>query len=315
MTDTSYRSEPQAVADVPGIAYVDGRFVPLGLASIPILDWGFNKSDAVYDGIPFTKGRLFRLADHLRRFSSSMAKWRLPEPRLDWRVEDICHDLVARSGLSDGICYICTTRGLPPSAEIRDPARFESRLYGWSQEIPQLGGAGPTKEGLSLIISKVPRIPSASVDATAKNFHWGDLIQARLEASDRGAQNALLLNLDGNLAEGVGFNVFVVVDGQVHTPDKDCLHGITRQTVLEIAERLDLAPIATDISMQDAVDASEVFISSSAGGVFGVGTLDGAPIGNGEVGVITQAIKAEYWRRRVSDEWSDKVDYASCRCV
>ena len=299
----------------PGIAYVDGNFVALENACVPLLDWGFNKSDVVYDGIPFADGRIFRLEDHLQRFAESMKKWHLPEPNLASGVADICHDLVARSGLRDGIMYICTTRGLPPSAEVRDPTRFQSRFYGWSQEVPQLGTQEQLDRGLTMIVSGVPRIPTSSVDSTAKNFHWGDLIQARIEAADRGAQNALLLSHDGNLAEGVGFNVFVIVDGNLRTPGKDCLHGITRRTVLEIAQSEDVDATVTDIPASDLQNASEIFITSSAGGVFAVTTLDGRQIGDGVIGPLTSRIRAEYWRRRVSTDWSVQVDYDNYRCA
>ena len=282
---------------------------------MPLLDWGFNKSDAVYDGIPFAGGLIFRLRDHLERFAASMRKWRLREPLTMPAVAAICHDLVARSGLRDGILYVCATRGVPPSAEIRDPTRFRSRFYGWSQEVPQLGAPEQLDRGLSLIISSVPRIPSSSVDSTAKNFHWGDLIQARIEAAGRNAQNALLLTRDGCLAEGVGFNVFVVLGGGLYTPGRDCLEGMTRRTVLEIAGSLQIEASITDIPARQAATASELFVTSSAGGIFAVTTLDGRQVGDGTTGPLTERIRSEYWRRRVSPQWTEKVDYARYRCI
>ena len=305
---------PDARRSEPGCAWVNGRFVPLEEACIPLLDWGFNKSDVVYDGIPFAAGRIFRLDDHLDRFEGSMQKWRLPSPEPRARLAEICHDLVASSKLQDGILYLCTTRGIPPSAQIRDPSRFTSRLYGWAQELPQLGTPDQLNAGLSIIVSKVPRIPAASVDSTAKNFHWGDLIQARLEAADRGAQNAILLRHDGFVAEGVGFNVFAVVDDQVRTPDRDCLHGITRRTVLEILESGNFDYAVTDISATDLARATEVFITSSAGGIFCVTQLDDAVVGSGSMGPLTQEIHDEYWRRRRSEQWTVAVDYEHLRC-
>ena len=315
MTDATKTREGDGTGGAPGIAYIDNCFVGLAEACIPILDWGFNKSDVVYDGIPFAKGRIFRLEDHLQRFSESMRKWRLPAPALSNSVRDICHDLVARAGLRDGIFYICTTRGVPPSAEVRDPTQFNSRFYGWSQEVPRLGSTEQLKNGLNMIVSEVRRIPEASVDSTAKNFHWGDLIQARIQAADRGAQTALLLGSDGNLAEGVGFNVFVVIDGQLRTPGKDCLRGITRRTVLEIAESEGIEAAVTDIPALDLKVATEIFITSSAGGIFGVTELDGLRVGEGVIGPLTSRIHAEYWRRRVSDDWSVEVDYDNRRCT
>ncbi|TFG42149.1 MAG: branched-chain amino acid transferase [Chromatiales bacterium] len=296
-----------------GFGYVNGRFVPLHEACIPLLDWGFNKSDVVYDGIPFASGRIFRLQDHLDRFAESMRKWRLPPPCESQHLVRVCHDLIVRSGLRNGIVYLCTTRGLPPSPKIRDPAKFQSRLYGWSQELPQLGTPDQLESGLSMIISHVPRIPAASVDATAKNFHWGDLIQARLEASDRGAQNAILLTNDGFVAEGVGFNLFAVIDGQLKTPDRDCLHGITRRTVLEIASDLKIDAAVADFPAAALANSQEVFITSSAGGIFAVTTLEGRSVGNGKFGRLTRRIADEYWIRRVSERWSTPVDYAALR--
>lgn len=314
MTDALQTNTNTGSSQTPGIAYINERFVELADACVPILDWGFNKSDVVYDGVPFADGRIFRLDDHLQRFSDSMRKWRLPEPALKNSLRDICHDLVARAQMRDGILYFCTTRGVPPSAEIRDPTKFRSRFYGWSQEIPQLGTPEQLDQGLSLIVSKVPRISQASVDATAKNFHWGDLIQARMEAADRGAHNALLLGQDGNLAEGVGFNVFALIDGQLQTPGKDCLHGITRRTVLEIAESEGLDTVVADISESQLQNASEIFITSSAGGIFAVTKLDDRQIGAGHIGSTTTSIRAEYWRRRVSPQWSTEVNYSHYRC-
>lgn len=292
-----------------GCGFVHGRFVPLAEAAIPLLDWGFNKSDAVYDGIPFAAGRLFRLEDYLDRFADSMRKWRLEAPYSRDGIRNICHDLAALSGLQNGILYVCTTRGVPPSAEVRDPTRFTNRMYGWSQEVPKLGTEDQLESGLNLITADVPRIPADSVDSTAKNFHWGDLIQARLQAADQGAQNALLLAHDGTLAEGVGFNVFVYRNGELLTPAKDCLEGMTRRTVLEIAKDFGVPAIVGDVQIADVRAADEVLISSSAGGVFAVARLDGRDVGDGSYGPLTRRIHTEYWRRRVADEWSTPVDY------
>ena len=292
----------------PGIGYVNGHFVPLMEAAIPLLDWGFNKSDVVYDGIPFHEGRIFRLDDHLQRFEESMSKWRLPHPRTRQAMAEICQELVARSGMRDGIIYLCTTRGIPPSAEVRDTAQFTSRLYGWSQSVPQLGV--DDTGGLSMIISAVPRIPETSVDATAKNFHWGDLIQARLEAGDRGAQNAILLGHSGFVAEGVGFNVFIVSGGIIRTPEHDCLKGITRRTVMEIAAEMGLECRSDNVSPDELMSADEIFITSSAGGIFPVTQIEDQSVGGtGTAGRVTTAIRDRYWEWRVMPEHSTAVDY------
>jgi branched-chain amino acid aminotransferase len=160
-----------------------------------------------------------------------------------------------------------------------------------------------------MIISSVPRIPESSVDATAKNFHWGDLIQARLEAGDRGAQNAILLGHSGYVAEGVGFNVFMVKNNEIKTPEHDCLKGITRLSVIEIARELGISCVETNITADELLSADEVFISSSAGGVFPVTTLDNKLISEGKVGAITAKINETYWAWRASPSHTTEVSY------
>ena len=302
---------PSTVAGEAGVAYVDGRYLPLGEAAIPITDWGFIRGDAVYDAIPFTGGFLFRLSDHVERFGLSMRKWRLHVPLESDRIAEVVHEVVRRSGLRDGLVLIMATRGVPPSLGIRDPARFENRFYAFSQVLPPIAAPERLRDGMSVIVSRVRRIPETSVDSTAKNFQWGDFTQARLEANDRGADNALLLDHEGNLTEGPGFNAFIVSGSVLKTPAHHRLEGITRRTVMEIAERAGWPVSETDIPEEEMKAADEVFLCTSAGGIFPVTEIDGKPVAGGTCGEITSAILDQYWRLRVDPEWAVAVDYAT----
>ena len=292
-----------------GVAFIGGRYLPLGEASIPITDWGFIRGDAVYDAIVFSRGYLFRLSDHIERFGQSMAKWRLEIPLTPDKIHEIAHEVVRRSGLRDGLVMIIATRGVPPSLGIRNPAYFENRFYAFSQVLPAIAPKEKLRDGLSIVISKVRRIPQQSLDSTAKNFQWGDFIQARLEAHDRGADNALLLDFDGNVTEGPGFNAFIVSDGVLKTPAQHRLEGITRRTVMEIAERNGRRWEEADISPAELKHADEVFLCTSAGGIFPVIRVDDDEIGDGACGPVTASILDEYWRLRVDPEWAERVDY------
>ena len=292
-----------------GCAYISGAYLPLREAAIPMLDWGFLRGDCVYDAIPFAQGLLFRLQDHLERFWQSMAKWRLRCPQDREQVRRICHLVVARSGLRDGLLIVILTRGQPPSLKVRNPALFENRFYAFAQVLPPIADQERLRTGLEIIIAKTPRIPERSVDSTAKNFQWGDFTQARLEAHDLGADNALLLDQDGNLAEGPGFNVFLCKGRRLSTPARNCLKGITRATVLEMAAGQGLGTEERDIPAADLFAADEAFFSSSAGGIFPVVRVNGQPIGSGGTGTITQALLKEYWRRRTDSAWCEAVDY------
>ena len=306
---------PSTVAREAGVAYVDGRYLPIGEASIPITDWGFIRGDAVYDAIPFTRGFLFRLSDHVERFGLSMRKWRLHVSLGPDRITAVVHEVVRRSGLRDGLVLIMATRGVPPSLGIRDPARFENRFYAFSQVLPPIAAPERLRDGMSVIVSRVRRIPETSVDSTAKNFQWGDFTQARLEANDRGADNALLLDHEGNVTEGPGFNAFIVSGGTLKTPAHHRLEGITRRTVMEIAERAGWPVSETDVPVAEMMGADEVFLCTSAGGIFPVTEIDGLPVADGTCGEITSAVLDRYWRLRVDPEWAEAVEYVTAASI
>ena len=292
-----------------GCAYVAGEYVPLGQAALPMTDWGFLRGDCVYDAVPFSKGYLFRPGDHIDRFWESMAKWRLHCPLDKQQVHQVCHGCVSKSRLRDGLLLIITTRGVPPSLEIRNPALFENRFYAFAQVLPPIATPENMQHGLRVIVSKVPRVPEQSIDSTAKNFQWGDLIQARLEAHDANVDNAILLDFDGNLTEGPGFNVFIVSKGTLRTPAHHCLKGITRDTVMQIAADQGLTVEERDIPAAELFAAEEAMFSTSAGGVMPVTEVDGRPVGSGVLGPVTKAIVDEYWRRRVNPDYAEKVSY------
>ena len=128
----------------------------------------------------------------------------------------------------------------------------------------------------AVIARSVRRIPTTSVDPTVKNFHWGDLTRGLYEAYDRGARFPILLDHDGNVTEGTGYNVFAVVGERLLTPVSGTLEGITRRTSLELAEREHIPAESTQLSEEVFRGASELFATSTAGGVMPIVSLDGS---------------------------------------
>ena len=285
-----------------GIGWSNGQFFPVELTTVPVLDFGFNKSDAVYDGIPFTSRRLYRLDDHISRLYESVRRWRLNFNRPASEVRELCRAVVAQSSLADGIVYPVVSRGLPPNATLRNPAFFEARLTVWSQALPNLK---PHGDGLRVIIARTPRIPDTCVDSLAKNLHWGDLTQARLEAHDAQVDNAILLSIDGEVAEGPGFNVFMVKDGVLSTPIRHCLHGITRRSVLEFASELGLTAHERQFDGLELSAADEVFFTTSAGGVLPVAELNHRKLKSTK---IAESLRSAYLLRRASEDWTVAAD-------
>ena len=292
-----------------GCAWVDGEFVPIGEARIPLLDAGFTRSYATYDVVAVWHGRFFRLADHLDRFERSWTRLRMqPELSRD-EMATILTECVRRSGLREAYVDMILTRGAPLHG-VRDPRRFRNRFYALA--IPYIWIVTPEDQevGTHLAIAEqTARISPRSVDPTVKNFHWGDLTRGLFEAYDRGANTVVLCDADGNLTEGPGFNLFAVHQGEVITPASGALEGITRRTVLDLADEQDIP--ARQLSFGPAVlhAASEIFLSSTAGGIMPVTTLNGKPVGDGRPGPITTLLRRRYWEAHDEPRWTTSIDY------
>ena len=291
-----------------GVAFVDGGFVPVGEARVPILDWGFLRSDATYDVAHVWRGRFFRLEDHLDRFERGMARLRMSLPYGRGEITDILVECVRLSGLREAYAEIICTRGVPPPGS-RDPRECENRFYAFV--VPFVWIADPEKQerGLHATVSRVRRIDPASVDPTVKNYHWLDLQRGLFEAYDRGGETAILVDAEDNVVEGPGFNVFAVRDGAISTPDRGVLEGVTRRTVIELAAGHGIPLEARRVPAAELRRAAEVFVSSTAGGIIPITTVDGEAVGSGEPGTVTRRLRGAYWDLHEDPRYSLPVAY------
>jgi branched-chain amino acid aminotransferase len=291
-----------------GAAFVDGRFLPVGEARVPILDWGFLRSDATYDVAHVWRGSFFRLEDHLDRFERSMEHLHLSPPYDRSEIRDILIECVRLSGLRDAYAEIICTRGIPRPGS-RDPRDCENRFYAFV--VPFIWIADPEKQerGLHAVIGSKQRIAPESVDPTVKNYHWLDLETGLLEAYERGGETVILVDAEDNVVEGPGFNVFAVEHGTISTPDRGVLEGITRKTIIELAAEHGMQPEARPIPAGELGQAEEVFLSSTAGGVIPVTTVDGEAVDNGEPGPVTRQLRDAYWDLHDEPRFSLPVHY------
>ncbi|MBS0521853.1 MAG: aminotransferase class IV [Proteobacteria bacterium] len=289
---------------------MDGRWVPLAEACVPILDRGFVRSDATYDVAHVWKGRFFRLMDHVERFQASMAGLRLTLPYSAGQIADIMVECVARSGLRDAYVQVTCTRGLPPPGT-RDPRLCRNRLYAFAQPFVWIADEQQRREGLRMVLSHTQRIPPESLDQRIKNFHWLDLTMGIFEAYDRDATVAILPAADGTVTEGPGFNIFVVRNGVLATPARGMFEGITRRTVIEIAADLQVRCDVRPVHASEVADADEIFVSSTAGGIMPVTVYEGRPVRDGKPGPLTTRLHDLYWQRHEDDAFCTPVKYAS----
>ena len=291
----------------PGIAWIDGRYVPMAEATIPVLDWGFLRSDATYDVVHVWKGRFFRLDAHIDRFLASAARLRLTLPVERGELARILAECVRRSGLEDAYVEMILTRGVSPTFS-RDPRDAVNRLICFAVPFGWILRPEERERGLSVAISGTRRIPPGSVDPRVKNYQWLDLVMGMFEAYDRGAGTVLLAGENGTVAEGPGFNIFAVKDGRVATPDAGVLEGVTRRSAIELCHGAGIELDERPVTAEELRTADECFATSTAGGIMPVTEIDGRPVADGGPGPVTRRLIKLYWEKHADPVWSVAVD-------
>lgn len=292
-----------------GVAYMDGQYLPMSEAKISILDWGLLHSDATYDTVHVWNGRFFRLDLHLDRFFNGLQKLRLHIGIDRKELQDVLEKCVALSGHQSAYVEMICTRGMSPTLS-RDPRNSVNRFIAFAVPFGSVANPEQMKRGLHVAVSQTVRIPPASVDPTIKNYHWLDLIKGLFDAYDQNAETALLLDYKGDIAEGPGFNVFVVKDGRIKTPGENVLAGITRRSVFDICTELGLPVKAAPVGISELKAADEIFITSTAGGIMPVTRVDGEVVGNADVGPITRRLTEIYWQKHTDPAWSSPISYS-----
>jgi branched-subunit amino acid aminotransferase/4-amino-4-deoxychorismate lyase len=165
-------------------------------------------------------------------------------------------------------------------------------------------------EGANLhVASSVLRTPPESSDPTVKNFSRLDFAMALLEAYGHGSEYPVLLDAEGYVTEGRGWNLFALFGGRLVSPDRGCLEGVTRATVLELCKKTNVKGELGRIRGDELGKADEIFLSSTAGGVMPATHLDGAPIGNGQPGPVTLRLSDLYWALHDDPTYATAVDY------
>lgn len=292
-----------------GGAFIGDRYVPIDEASIPILDTGFARSDVTYDVVALWNGQLFRLEDHLDRFEASCRALRLVLPHSREKIIAVVSEIIRRTALQEAYVEVICTRGVPRNGG-RDPRAHENRFYAFAIPYVWILPEEQANIGMDVVVAQsVRRIPATSVDPTVKNFHWGDLTRGLFEAYDRGAHFCVLLDAEGHVTEGPGYNVFSLRGDRLATPDTGVLEGVTRRTVLELAAAEGIDAEIRSITEREFRDADELFACSTAGGVMPITSVDGRPVGDGSVGRVTERLRKLYWAAHDDPRYVTPIDY------
>ena len=258
----------------PARAWLDGRVIPLADARIPITDHGLLYGDGIFEGIRITAGRVFRLDDHLERFATAARAIGLALPGGTAAARAAVFETARAFGEPEAYARLVCTRGVDP-IPCHEPRLFcivdRIKLYDERQR----------NEGLDLVTVSVRRPPADVLDPRVKSLNYLNNVLAKREARLRGADEALVLNARGDIAEAAVANVFCVRGGALLTPPATdgALEGITRRTVLELARELAIPASECTIGRFDLFACSEAFLSGSGAGLVPVRSLDGERLG------------------------------------
>ena len=293
-----------------GAAWMNGTVIPISQATIPVNDWGLVHSDITYDVVPVIDGAFFRFDEYLARFLSSMENLHL-DPGMSKRdIQEALHQMVSKSSLRYSYVAMVCSRGKPKIAGSRDPRDCDNHFFAWCVPYVHVIKPEVVEQGATAWIAQnAYRIPENSVNPRVKNYHWGDFTQGIFEAKDKNYETVILLDYDGNVTEGPGFNVFAVKDKVLITPDRGVLAGVSRKTVLEMAEHLGINTSVRSLSVEELLEADEVFLSSSGGGVIPIIRVNETIFGNGASGPISVQLNETYWAWTTLEKYRDPIDY------
>ncbi len=294
-----------------GAAWMNGEVIPIAQATIPVNDWGLVHSDITYDVVPVIDGAFFRFDEYLARFLSSMENLHLDPEMTKLDIQAALHQMVGKSNLRDSYVAMVCSRGKPKIAGSRDPRDCDNHFFAWCVPYVHVIKPEVVEQGATAWIAQnAYRIPENSVNPLVKNYHWGDFTQGIFEAKDKDYETVILLDYDGNVTEGPGFNVFAVKEKVLITPDRGVLAGVSRKTVLEMAEHLGINTSIRSLSVEELLEADEVFLSSSGGGVIPIIRVNETIFGNGASGPISIQLNKTYWTWTTLEKYRDPIDYA-----
>ena len=276
------------------IAWIEGQIMPAHEARIPILDHGFLFGDGVFEGIRVTPTGIFRFDGHMKRLSTAaLAVGIEVEGGFD-AVREVALETTRAWGPREGYLRLIVTRGVGRLGI--DPAGCPS-----PQIICIAAGAvsldaEKQKSGIEMITSSLRRPASDVLDPRVKSLNYLNNVLAKREANLSGADDALVLNAQGLVAEASATNVFALSGAELATPPvtDGALEGLTRRTVLEIGRDLGLDVREKSLSRFDLYAADAVFLTGTRAGLVPVGRLDGSPIaqtGRGQVDAIAAAFR------------------------
>lgn len=281
--------------------FLNEQLVDRSEAKISVFDHGLLYGDGIFEGIRLYDGCVFKLEEHLERLEYSAKAIMLDLPWSRQEISDAVCETCRANGLKDGYIRLVVTRG-EGSLGLSIKNCDTPQLIVIADKI-QLYPEEFYERGLEIITVPTRRVNHAALPPTVKSLNYLNNVLAKIEAQHLGYHEAIMLNDQGYVAECTGDNIFILHKGELITPSASAgaLKGITRDTVLQIADELGVPWRESNLTRYDIWVAEELFLSGTAAEIIPIVKVDARPIGNGEPGALTGKF-LDRFRRRVSRE-------------
>jgi branched-chain amino acid aminotransferase len=294
MTAAAPSKQPSAQGAGTPTIWLDGKWYDRETAAVSVYDHGLLYGDGVFEGVRIYGGRIFRLAEHLDRlYDSAHAIW-LTIPISKEEMAAVTEEGVRRSGIKEGYIRHIVTRGVgdlgldprkcgkPSIIIITDTIRL------WPEEVYE--------NGLKVVTAGTPIPQRESLSPRVKSLNYLAHILAKVEGIQAGADEVLMLDSAGTVAEGSGQNIFIVKNRRIVTPSAfaGILKGVTRDVVMELARDAGFEMTESLINRYDIYTADEAFFTGTASEIVGIRSLDGRNIGSGKPGPVTRDLRARF---------------------
>lgn len=276
------------------LIYIDGVFYPKAEAKVSVFDHGFLYGDGVFEGIRAYHGKVFRLEAHIKRLYESAKAIGLVIPMPPEEMSNVVVESCRRNGIANGYIRLVVSRGVGDLG--LNPYLCPKASVICIAATIQLYPPALYETGLDIVTVATPRNHPEALNPRIKSLNYLNNIMAKMEAIRAGVQEAIMLNLQGYVAECTGDNIFIVREGKLRTPPatEGALEGITRNAVIELARKKGLDVREERMSRFDIYTADEMFLTGTGAELIPVVKVDGRQIGLGGVGPVFKGLLEDF---------------------
>jgi len=276
------------------LIYLDGQWLDKDSAKVSVFDHGLLYGDGVFEGMRVYGGKTFRLKEHVDRLYDSAQAILLTIPMPREQMMAVTEDGVKRAGLKEGYLRHVVTRGVGDLG--LDPRKCPRASVIIIFDTIAIWPPERYEQGLTLITAGTPINQREALSPRVKSLNYLNHIMAKVEATNAGADDAIMLDTAGHIAEATGMNLFVWKDNQLKTPAvyAGLLRGVTRDVIIEIAAAAGYRVTETVLNRYDLYTADEAFLTGTAAEVAPIRMVDGRVIGGGKAGPVTRDLRARF---------------------